>query len=124
MHDLEGGTDSQLALQDTPGLGASQDVLKFVKECQRSRVQGHEAAVGAARGWHLVAPDSMERNEGAFVAHDDDLDLGIGIALEPELSGHPTQRVCSFAVSYTHLRAHETLRYLVCRLLLEKKKKK
>ena len=26
------------------------------------------------------------------------------------------------AVSYTHLRAHETLRYLVCRLLLEKKK--
>ena len=28
----------------------------------------------------------------------------------------------SKAVSYTHLRAHETLRYLVCRLLLEKKK--
>ncbi len=26
-------------------------------------------------------------------------------------------------VSYTHLRAHETLRHLVCRLLLEKKKK-
>ena len=24
-------------------------------------------------------------------------------------------------VSYTHLRAHETLRHLVCRLLLEKK---
>ena len=29
-----------------------------------------------------------------------------------------------FAVSYTHLRAHETGRNLVCRLLLEKKKKK
>ena len=27
----------------------------------------------------------------------------------------------SLSVSYTHLRAHETLRYLVCRLLLEKK---
>ena len=26
-----------------------------------------------------------------------------------------------FAVSYTHLRAHETDSYLVCRLLLEKK---
>ena len=26
-------------------------------------------------------------------------------------------------VTYTHLRAHETLRYLGCRLLLEKKKK-
>ena len=30
--------------------------------------------------------------------------------------------VCAGAVSYTHLRAHETLRYHVCRLLLEKKK--
>src|SRR5680860_1790262 len=28
------------------------------------------------------------------------------------------------AVSYTHLRAHETDSYLVCRLLLDKKKKK
>ena len=26
-------------------------------------------------------------------------------------------------ISYTHLRAHETDQYLVCRLLLEKKKK-
>ena len=31
-------------------------------------------------------------------------------------------RICAEAVSYTHLRAHETLRYLVCRLLLDKKK--
>ena len=30
----------------------------------------------------------------------------------------------TMAVSYTHLRAHETGRNLVCRLLLEKKKKK
>ena len=29
---------------------------------------------------------------------------------------------CIDAVSYTHLRAHETDSYLVCRLLLEKKK--
>ena len=28
----------------------------------------------------------------------------------------------SYAVSYTHLRAHETVLDLVCRLLLEKKK--
>ena len=32
-----------------------------------------------------------------------------------------TPRV-ALAVSYTHLRAHETDSYLVCRLLLEKKK--
>ena len=36
--------------------------------------------------------------------------------LEPEWEGHVT-------VSYTHLRAHETKANLVCRLLLEKKKK-
>ena len=29
-----------------------------------------------------------------------------------------------YPVSYTHLRAHETPEHLVCRLLLEKKKKK
>ena len=33
-----------------------------------------------------------------------------------------TDEVRFDTVSYTHLRAHETLRYLVCRLLLEKKK--
>eukprot|EP00658_Telonema_sp_P-2_P069981 TRINITY_DN5959_c0_g1_i3.p1 TRINITY_DN5959_c0_g1~~TRINITY_DN5959_c0_g1_i3.p1 ORF type:complete len:189 (-),score=16.54 TRINITY_DN5959_c0_g1_i3:65-631(-) len=31
---------------------------------------------------------------------------------------------CIVTVSYTHLRAHETPEHLVCRLLLEKKKKK
>ena len=35
-----------------------------------------------------------------------------------------TPEESSVAVSYTHLRAHETGRNLVCRLLLEKKKDK
>src|SRR5665647_3634317 len=35
----------------------------------------------------------------------------------------PMRTHSSVAVSYTHLRAHETDSYLVCRLLLEKKKK-
>ena len=34
----------------------------------------------------------------------------------------PTPSVLTLAVSYTHLRAHETCADLVCRLLLEKKK--
>src|SRR5664279_6068730 len=33
------------------------------------------------------------------------------------------ENVVQVPVSYTHLRAHETESYLVCRLLLEKKKK-
>src|SRR5674536_37821 len=36
----------------------------------------------------------------------------------------PTQAERAVPVSYTHLRAHETPEHLVCRLLLEKKKKK
>src|SRR5665647_1349230 len=36
--------------------------------------------------------------------------------------GTPPGLICLESVSYTHLRAHETDSYLVCRLLLEKKK--
>ena len=42
------------------------------------------------------------------------------IAVEQQNSAFPWDSVIS--VSYTHLRAHETGRNLVCRLLLEKKK--
>ncbi|VTU58040.1 hypothetical protein AMBR_DPAELIID_02769 [Lacticaseibacillus rhamnosus] len=41
-------------------------------------------------------------------------------ATQQILTDHPDAE----AVSYTHLRAHETEADLVCRLLLEKKKKK
>ena len=36
--------------------------------------------------------------------------------------GRPPMEASLSAVSYTHLRAHETVLDLVCRLLLEKKK--
>ena len=39
------------------------------------------------------------------------------------VAGMFSRRGYNIAVSYTHLRAHETDSYLVCRLLLEKKKK-
>ena len=48
-----------------------------------------------------------------------DLDVETGLRQRPDLAGHGGQ-----AVSYTHLRAHETVLDLVCRLLLEKKKNK
>ena len=37
-------------------------------------------------------------------------------------AGPKIAAIASIAVSYTHLRAHETVLDLVCRLLLEKKK--
>src|SRR5674476_1529998 len=52
----------------------------------------------------------------------------LGEETDPQLLEHPPERLhvstctsCHRAVSYTHLRAHETGRNLVCRLLLEKK---
>ncbi len=39
-------------------------------------------------------------------------------------AGAARNTLAAYAVSYTHLRAHETPEHLVCRLLLEKKKKK
>ena len=58
--------------------------------------------------------------------------LPVGFALPPLLPKarcaltapfRPGRHECT-AVSYTHLRAHETVLDLVCRLLLEKKNKK
>ena len=45
------------------------------------------------------------------------------IDFHPKDSKKIPHRYTRGAVSYTHLRAHETDSYLVCRLLLEKKKK-
>ena len=64
----------------------------------------------AAEGWHLILLRGLQ---GAL------------------LSGAPatamawlSEELDDKAVSYTHLRAHETPEHLVCRLLLEKKKQK
>eukprot|EP00658_Telonema_sp_P-2_P016758 TRINITY_DN16493_c0_g1_i1.p2 TRINITY_DN16493_c0_g1~~TRINITY_DN16493_c0_g1_i1.p2 ORF type:complete len:103 (-),score=24.57 TRINITY_DN16493_c0_g1_i1:93-401(-) len=50
--------------------------------------------------------------------------LGIPSGLRDVASVAGDGEVGVKAVSYTHLRAHETPEHLVCRLLLEKKKKK
>ena len=49
---------------------------------------------------------------------------GVGGRVELVLGGRPgvAERPGVAPVSYTHLRAHETVLDLVCRLLLEKKK--
>ena len=50
--------------------------------------------------------------------------LGFGAEFVPIYMDHPhvaSVAICDKAVSYTHLRAHETVLDLVCRLLLEKK---
>src|SRR5678815_3232188 len=61
----------------------------------------------------------------AHVSHDGSAAMPEWIQLAAFV-GRPCQlnRAQQHAVSYTHLRAHETPEHLVCRLLLEKKKKK
>ena len=54
---------------------------------------------------------------------DGETDL-LAVALREVKEEAGISHVCPVSVSYTHLRAHETGRNLVCRLLLEKKKKK
>src|SRR5450756_2913476 len=50
--------------------------------------------------------------------------IGICMIADAEERGLIDEETTIVAVSYTHLRAHETRHDLVCRLLLEKKKKR
>src|SRR5680860_966789 len=69
--------------------------------------------VNGCRSWSDHAPGKVGRGGGAWAApHRSSPRHWPG-------SGPPSR--CA-SVSYTHLRAHETDSYLVCRLLLEKKK--
>src|SRR5678815_577372 len=75
-----------------------------VDDIDRARDISNEISAMLANGlYHTM--DWEELNHGLFTA------LRI-------------QQIGMSAVSYTHLRAHETPEHLVCRLLLEKKKKK
>ena len=67
----------------------------------------------------MVKPDEISDLDAVRLVRD------IRKRIEDELDypGHIKVIVIRETVSYTHLRAHETDSYLVCRLLLEKKKK-
>src|SRR5450759_4793980 len=74
--------------------------------------------------------DSVQRFDSAF-AEARNSDGRIGHLRTADAAGaralnevaHVAHKIVKGSVSYTHLRAHETRHDLVCRLLLEKKKK-
>src|SRR5450756_2867799 len=77
---------------------------------------GLGAVVDAEPGVHVEEVQGTRVDgdlDGLALAH-----LGARVETAHQLGGG------ALAVSYTHLRAHETRHDLVCRLLLEKKKKK
>ena len=62
-----------------------------------------------------------DRESGSSSVLANDTDGDVTDSLTADLITGPSN--ASASVSYTHLRAHETVLDLVCRLLLEKKKK-
>ena len=81
-------------------------------DCHRIRAAGDTSRPPGAARLHLLAARHLVMNGGT------ELPL-----LQCEEAYTLPIRVLQFGpVSYTHLRAHETVLDLVCRLLLEKKK--
>src|SRR5678809_994984 len=74
----------------------------------------------AKRNRFLITPEELMRGERYARGHD--LEVVGFYHSHPDCPAVPSQYDLE-PVSYTHLRAHETGRNLVCRLLLEKKKK-
>ena len=80
---------------------------------------GHVMPEAVTENEYNLAQLFMTDSEKTIWQESYDSDNGIyrcNVKSEKKLSSYD-------AVSYTHLRAHETDSYLVCRLLLEKKKK-
>src|SRR5450756_2943977 len=77
----------------------------------------HLRDVGAAHG----PAGTGDRDVARFLGH---ADLDRTAQCVPGRAGRGAPAPAAWSVSYTHLRAHETRHDLVCRLLLEKKKKK
>eukprot|EP00658_Telonema_sp_P-2_P013919 TRINITY_DN15276_c0_g1_i9.p1 TRINITY_DN15276_c0_g1~~TRINITY_DN15276_c0_g1_i9.p1 ORF type:complete len:603 (-),score=111.42 TRINITY_DN15276_c0_g1_i9:14-1822(-) len=71
----------------------------------------------------LLIPGSTPAMEGVAISSRNSDQMG-GSFKSMSMDFTPKAKSPSLPVSYTHLRAHETPEHLVCRLLLEKKKKK
>ena len=87
---------------------------------------GHGATVGSTEGVAIGYSSETTAYRGTAIGYDASAgSAGVAIGAYSSTGGSNSAAILgttSGAVSYTHLRAHETGRNLVCRLLLEKKK--
>src|SRR5680860_1316824 len=128
------GTPSQRVLdqlrEDLPAASGGQGTLVFtVPEGESLDTSRRASAIADAATEIAALPEVVDRSTFTADAAD-----GTAPTTTPpdsaqgdepsEGAGDSTPHSRPFLVSYTHLRAHETDSYLVCRLLLEKKKKK
>src|SRR5450756_1115338 len=110
LHHVHGRTADETADEEIDGVVVE---LLGRRHLLQLALAHHRHTVTHGHGLDLVVSD-VDRGHAELVLQAADL----GTHLHAELG------VQIGAVSYTHLRAHETRHDLVCRLLLEKKKKK
>ena len=108
---------AELIVVSTPQEAAARTAIKAAKMARMTK----QRVMGVIENMaYFVCPDCGGRHYifgrgGAFE---------IARLMDTQLLGRiPLDQATREAVSYTHLRAHETPEHLVCRLLLEKKKK-
>src|SRR5674476_573612 len=115
------------------GIGLMGKLADAVLE-NRGRITGVIPSFMKDEGWDhgavsemIITSDMGERKKRMFAMADAVVALPGGVGTLEELTEAMTLKQLGLyhgpiTVSYTHLRAHETGRNLVCRLLLEKKK--
>eukprot|EP00658_Telonema_sp_P-2_P061617 TRINITY_DN50304_c0_g1_i1.p1 TRINITY_DN50304_c0_g1~~TRINITY_DN50304_c0_g1_i1.p1 ORF type:complete len:144 (-),score=48.00 TRINITY_DN50304_c0_g1_i1:65-496(-) len=122
--------------QESRGLGdvyKRQSLLRDVRDTERrvvlERERQQSAILTVQRWWRGVSAQSL--SYGYFISEERRYHAGRyntwlrgGAGIDCGLLRNAAAAVATTTtVSYTHLRAHETPEHLVCRLLLEKKKK-
>eukprot|EP00657_Telonema_sp_P-1_P001797 TRINITY_DN14498_c0_g1_i1.p1 TRINITY_DN14498_c0_g1~~TRINITY_DN14498_c0_g1_i1.p1 ORF type:complete len:358 (+),score=106.55 TRINITY_DN14498_c0_g1_i1:129-1202(+) len=136
---LTGGYLEQVyAIAESAAKAAGIDALRidvFLNRGQPGSVQINENSLSSAADYQWATPLLAKAwQEGHILGLSEIVDPGVDshkvahgpmwyshqVLCDPALTG---PQVDLNAVSYTHLRAHETVLDLVCRLLLEKKKK-
>ena len=90
--------------------------IKHLRELIKAKRAGYECAVA-----FVIQMEGINEVRPNIDTHPE---FGVALQEAKEAGVKILYLTCKVAVSYTHLRAHETRHDLVCRLLLEKKKKK
>src|SRR5678816_3483098 len=118
-----GMMECKKALTEAEGdVAKAEELLRIKSGAKASKAAGRVAAEGVI-GLHTAADGKVaamvEINcETDFVARNDDFRAFANEVAQIVARDQPADVP---ALSYTHLRAHETPEHLVCRLLLEKK---
>ena len=104
------------------------NLMDFVRELankgmppqQATFVPDSEGQFTSDHGWDLALDGERLR---PLIAECSALGVRVSLFMDPLPEAMALARAVGAPVSYTHLRAHETVLAVVCRLLLEKKKR-